>query len=135
MSKPTHIPTTTTTSWLIYCFFQPQKKDLYNNDFDIEPIKTKEPKEVLEAMKTMFKRKYIKKPYASIRTDAGTEFQGVFHKYLFDESMLHRIAIPNRHQQLANVENVNRQLGRLFNGYMNNKEEQTGRVYKNGLML
>ena len=76
--------------------------DLYNNDFDIEPLKTKDPKEVLQAMKTMFKRKYIKKPYASIRTDAGTEFMGVFHKYLYDESILHRIAIPNRHQQLAN---------------------------------
>jgi hypothetical protein len=31
---------------------------------------------------------------------------------------------------MANVENLNRQLGRLFNGYMNAKEEESGEVYR-----
>ncbi len=38
--------------------------------------------------------------------------------------------MPNRHNQLANVENLNKLLGRLLNGYMNSKEIETGRVYK-----
>jgi hypothetical protein len=104
--------------------------DIASDEFDIEPLKTKSPIETLSALKTMFKRKYIKKPYASIRTDGGTEFQGVFHKYLYDHSILHRVAEPARHKQLANVENLNRTLGRLFNGYMNAKEEETMKQYK-----
>jgi hypothetical protein len=54
----------------------------------------------------------------------------VFHRWLHDENILHRIAMPNRHNQLANVENLNKLLGRLLNGYMNSKEIETGRVYK-----
>jgi hypothetical protein len=105
--------------------------DLANNDFDIEPIKNKDPSTVLDAMMKMFKRKYIKKPYASIRTDKGKEFMGVFHKYLYEESVLHKIANAGRHNQMANVENLNRTLGRLFNGYMNAMEEKTGKEYYN----
>ncbi len=29
---------------------------------------------------------------ASLRTDSGTEFRGVFHKWLYDENILHRVA-------------------------------------------
>lgn len=104
--------------------------DLATDNFDIEPLKTKEPKEVLSAFKKMFTRQYIKEPYASIRTDDGNEFKGVFQKWLFDESILHKVAISGRHKQLANVENLNKQLGRLLNGYMNSKEEELGHVYK-----
>ena len=104
--------------------------DLATDNFDIEPLKTKEPKEVLTAFKQMFTRPYIKKPYASIRTDDGNEFKGVFQKWLYDESILHKKAISGRHKQMANVENLNKQLGRLLNGYMNTKEEELGRVYK-----
>lgn len=79
----------------------------------------------------MFKRRYIKKPYASIRTDAGSEFKnGIFKKWMYDNSILHKIAEPERHKQLANVENLNKTLGRLFNGYMNFKEEESGGEYR-----
>ena len=104
--------------------------DLATDNFDIEPMKTKEPKEVLESFKKMFKRKYIIEPEASLATDAGTEFKGVFHKYLYDESIYHKVAEPGRHQQMANVENLNRTLGRIFIGYMNMKEEKTGKIFK-----
>lgn len=104
--------------------------DLATDNFDIEPMKTKEPKEVLDSFKKMFKRAYIKEPKATLATDAGTEFKGVFHKWLYDESIYHKVAEPGRHQQMANVENLNRTLGRIFNGYMNMKEEKSGKVYK-----
>lgn len=104
--------------------------DLATDEFDIEPLKTKTPKEVLDAFKKMFEREHIKKPYASIRTDNGNEFKGIFTKWLEDEEIFHRLNLPNRHTQMANVEALNKQLGRLFNGYMNHKEETTGKVYK-----
>ncbi len=104
--------------------------DLATDEFDIEPIKTKEPEVVLNGMKAMYKRNHIKKPFSSIRTDSGSEFKGVFHKYLYDESILHKISEPSRHKQLANVESLNKQLGRLLNGYMNAKEEKTKKVFK-----
>ena len=105
--------------------------DLATDEFDIEPMKNKEASTTLKSMKIIFKRKHLNKPYASMRTDAGNEFKGVFHQYLFDISALHRVALPDRHSQLANVERLNRELGRLFNGYMNKKEIETGKEYKN----
>ena len=104
--------------------------DLATDEFDIEPLRTKLPKEVLDAYKSMFKRKYIKKPFATLRTDNGNEFKGIFTKWLEDEDIFHKVNLPNRHTQMANIEALNKQLGRLFNGYMNNKEEATGKVYR-----
>ena len=104
--------------------------DLATDEFDIEPMKTKQPEEALKAIKTMFKRKFIDEPYASIRTDGGTEFQGVFAKWLYDENIMHKKALPDRHKQMANVERLNKDLGRLFNGYMNAMEEETGEEYR-----
>ncbi|KAF0709544.1 hypothetical protein AaE_012847 [Aphanomyces astaci] len=81
-------------------------------------------------MKVIFKRGIMPKPQASIRTDGGSEFKEAFHKYLHDESILHRVSEPYRHNQLANVERLNRTLGRFLNGYMNAKEVETGKVYR-----
>ncbi len=82
--------------------------DLASDEFDIEPIKNKEPETVLKAMLKCFKRGYISKPEYTLKTDGGKEFKGVF-----------------------NVESLNRQLARLFNGYMNAIEVKTGKVYRN----
>ena len=105
--------------------------DLANDEFDIEPIKNKEPQTVLDALKEMYKRPYIKEPYSSIKTDAGNEFKGVFQNYLYNESIYHSVARPGRHKQLSNVEALNRQLGRLFRGYMNKIEMETKKSYSN----
>ena len=104
--------------------------DLWSDRFDMEPLRTKEPKEVLDAMETIFKRKYLKEPKASLRTDNGNEFKGVFHKWLYDHNILQKVSEPYRHQQLSNVENLNKQLGRILNGYMNMMETKTGKTYK-----
>lgn len=103
--------------------------DLGNDNFDIEPIKDKEAQTVLNAMLKMFKREYIKKPQVSIQTDNGKEFHDVFHKWCEDNKVLHHYALPNRHSQMSNVESLNRQLGRLLNGYCNEKEIKTGEPY------
>ena len=80
--------------------------DLASNDFDIAPLRTKEPSEVLKAMKEMFTRKFIKEPYASISTDAGNEFKGIFRKWMYDKSIFHKTTMPDRHTQMANVESL-----------------------------
>ena len=103
--------------------------DLGVDEFDIEPIKNKDAPSVLAAFKKMIKRKYIKLPKYSLATDSGPEFMGPFQKYLYDNNVFHKIALPNRHSQMSNVESLNKQLGRLFNGYMNNIEEETGKQY------
>lgn len=103
--------------------------DLATKEFDIEPLKTKQSTEVLKAMKVIFNRKYLNKPYASIQTDDGSEFKGVFHKYMYNESILHKQTVPGRHSQMSMVESLNRQLGRLFNGYMNKKEVDSNEQY------
>lgn len=103
--------------------------DLANDDFDIEPLTNKDPPAVLDALQAMFKRSYIKKPYASVRTDGGTEFKGEFTEYMYDNSILHKVAQPARHSQNSNAESLNRQLGRILNGYMNKMEKQSGKQY------
>ena len=104
--------------------------DLFSRQFDIEPLKTKTAEETLKAFKTMITRKYIKMPYYSIQTDNGAEFQKEFESFLSKNNIYHKIAMPYRHSQMSMVENLNKQLGRIFNGYMNLKEQETGKTYK-----
>jgi hypothetical protein len=107
--------------------------DLASGGFDIEPIKDKESDTVLKAMKKCFTREYVKKPYASIKTDGGQEFQGVFHRYLYNESILHTVSLPDRHKSMSMVESLNRQLARLINGYLNTHEKEKNKTFKNWL--
>ena len=104
--------------------------DVITHAFDIEPIKNKESSTVLKAMKVIFKRKYLKEPHASLRTDNGTEFKSVFHKYLHDQNIFHSVALPYRHSQLSMVESLNKTLGLLLNGFMNAIVEETGKEFK-----
>ncbi|KAF0754886.1 hypothetical protein AaE_005159 [Aphanomyces astaci] len=104
--------------------------DIWSNNIDFEPIRNKKAKTVLDAMKVTFNRKLMPKPRASIRTDGGSEFKEGFHKFVYDESILHRVSELYRHNQLANVERLNRTLGRFLNGYMNAKEVETAKVYR-----
>ena len=104
--------------------------DLASDEFDIEPLKSKEPKEIIKAMDTIFKRKYLNKPKASFLTDDGNEFKGEVNKYFKDLNVLRRVALPGRHKQNSSVESLNKILGRFLNGYMNSKELNTGKVYK-----
>lgn len=104
--------------------------DLWSKQVDFEPIKDKQPKTILTALKKIFSRRILSKPKASIRTDSGTEFKGVLDKYLHDNSILHRVAETNRHQQVGNIEKLNYDIGRVLNQYMNQKEKETGKTYR-----
>ena len=103
--------------------------DLASKAFDIEPLKKKDSKSVLEAFNNILKRNNVditKKHTISIRTDSGKEFMGEFHNFVKNNlNILHSISSTNRHRQNANIENLNRLLGRLFNGFMNSMEKKT----------
>ena len=105
--------------------------DLATDGFDIEPIKDKSSESTVHAFKNMFKRRNIKKPIISIRTDNGTEFKHNFDEFLNEtkNKIFHSVSLPYRHKQLANVENLNKQVGTILNMYMNHKEIETGEQY------
>lgn len=103
--------------------------DLATHEFDIEPIKNKSANVTLDAMKKIFKRGILKKPYSSLQTDNGGEFMGSFHDFLYENNIYHARAMKDRHSQMSMVESLNRTLGRLFSGYMNSKEMETGKQY------
>jgi len=105
--------------------------DLATDKFDIEPIKNKEPSTVLSAMQKCFKRGIIKEPEYTLKTDSGNEFNGVFAKWLYDENILKKTSLPKRHQTMGNIENLNRQVSRMLNLYMNSKEKQSGKKFVN----
>jgi hypothetical protein len=103
--------------------------DLSTSAFDIEPMKNKTAETTLKAMKSMFKRGILKEPYSSIQTDAGAEFMGTFHAFLKHNNIYHARTLPDRHTQNSVVEALNKQLGRLFIGYMNSIEFKTKKKY------
>jgi hypothetical protein len=104
--------------------------DLATNEFDMEPVPNKESETIKKAMETIFKRKYVKMPKASLRTDNGTEFKGEVDKYLKDNDVFHSVSMPYRHTQLSVVESLNKQIAYLLNSYMSSKEFKTKAVYK-----
>ena len=119
-----HLPTTKAGYKYLFVI-----TDLANNKFDIEPMKTKSSSETVEVLKKILKRKYIKEPEISLKTDNGTEFKKDFDTFLNKENILHITTLPHRHKQMANVESLNKQLGKIFNEYMNMKEIETDEHY------
>ena len=99
--------------------------DIYNSKFDIEPIKNKDSQTVLDALLKIFKRDYIDKPKSSISSDAGTEFKNVFNDYLYNNNIYHKIASTSRHTQQANVESLNRVLGKIIMIYLSKMSKET----------
>ena len=68
---------------------------------------------------------YIRLAKCTLTTDPGTEFKCVFQEYLNNHNVFHRVGIPDRQKQTANVEYLNKQLGRLIMGYLNQIKEKT----------
>ena len=58
-----------------------------------------------------------------LRTDSGSEFKSVVDKYMYDNNTLHLWALPDRHKQSGNVENLNKQLGRELRHYINDAKK------------
>ena len=140
MLKTMHFLSRAITTWRTFSIFQWMLLDfckllivcdIADDTFDIEKMKDSESApETLRAYFRMLKRGIVQVPKASMTTDGGGGFKGEFHKYLYDHGIDHRVARVGRHHQLANVDNLCRQLGEIFHGVMNAKEEETGKVSK-----
>jgi len=104
--------------------------DIASNEFDIEKMKNKDADTVLKAFKKMMERKHLNLPKYYMVSDKGSEFKGVFHKYMFDESIYHKQVTPGRHTQLANIDSLIAQLGRIIIGYLNKQEQRTGKTQR-----
>ena len=101
--------------------------DMWSHEFDIEPLKTRTPKEVLKAFLTMIKRDHIKLPYYKLVVDNDTAFKADFAEYFRKKSIYLKTAEPYRHKQMGLIESYNKQIGRFINGYLNRIEEETGK--------
>jgi hypothetical protein len=104
--------------------------DIWSNYIDYEPLKTKTAKETLAAIKTIFNRKYLNEPKASIKTDSGREFLESFDQYFKKQKIAHLINLPDRHSQMAKVENLNKQIARLIMTTSLKKTMELGEQYR-----
>jgi hypothetical protein len=68
-------------------------------------------------------------PKASIRTDNGGEFKSVVDKFMYNNNILHLWSLPDRHKQMSNVENLNKQVGRVLYTYLQNKSMELNSDY------
>lgn len=101
--------------------------DLATRAIDSVPIKTRDAKTVLAALQKIYQRQYLKIPTDEISTDDGSEFGGVFHKWIVDHGLHHKIGLPNRHTQSAMIEAANKQIGEVLNTKMNLRELKSGK--------
>jgi hypothetical protein len=124
------LPTTSSGYKHLFCIV-----DLYTLEFDCEPVKNKTSQTVLDAMLECFKRKYVKKPYASLNTDGGSEFKSVFHKWVYDQNIYHKYGSPYRHKQQSVVESLNRQIAKLLMLYLNKMSKKTQKEYTDWYMF
>ena len=89
--------------------------DVATKAADAEPLKNKESKTVLKALKRIWKRKYLNPPSVIFKTDDGKEFKGYVKKYFesSDNATLKNSRVA-RHRQTAVVEALNKTLGRII---------------------
>ena len=84
-------------------------------------MKNKTSKETLKALQLIFKRKYVKEPI-SMKSDLGGEFKSEFNQWLKDNNIVHLKALPDRHKQLAPVNNITSQVGKLIMTWISSEE-------------
>lgn len=105
--------------------------DIASKECDLEALKNKTADAILAGFKKMLNRNYINLPKYYMISDNGKEFLGAFHKYLWDNNVIHQQTLKGRHKSLSMVDSLCATLGRIFNAYMNAKEKASGKVFKN----
>jgi len=102
--------------------------DCATRSLDAEPLKTKQPKEVLKGIKKIYKRKYLNIPSDFFCVDAGNEFKGEVKRYFNDHNVIVRVGKPGRHRQQCLVEYFNGVMGKILNQIMLINEIKTGNI-------
>jgi hypothetical protein len=104
--------------------------DLANRTFDVEPMTDIKDEDALSAYKRMLRRNFIKIPEYQLATDLGNEFKGSFNEFLEKHNIYHKVSRAGRHKQQGPVENLIKTISGLLFAYMNEKEKETGKVYR-----
>ena len=100
--------------------------DAWSKLVDFEPLKTKDSSIVRDAIKKIYKRKFLSKPL-QIQVDAGSEFKGDFRRWAIAEGVELRVAVTGRHRAQGLVEAHNARISTALNHYLVNKELITGK--------
>ena len=96
---------------------------------DARPMKNHDSETVKEALISIYKGKFLKKPRV-LETDPGTEFKGDVTKWLNDNDIKHKIGRTNRHRQVALAEFLNYIIGKAIGKRQNAEELLSGEVSK-----
>ena len=89
--------------------------DINTGYTDAEPIKERDAETTLKAFKNITSREPLKDaPKYVLQTDGGSEFKGVFHTYVVQKGITHRIGKAGRSRQQAVVEQRNGVIGRAL---------------------
>ena len=99
--------------------------DMSTRLIDSEPLKNKDSKSVVDAIKKIYKRNILNMP-SQIDSDSGSEFKGDFHQYLKQHNIKHKVALPNRHSQVGLAENANKRIAKPLFRRMLSEEILTG---------
>lgn len=102
--------------------------DLATNNIDAEPVQNRQASTMVNALKNIFKRKFIKPPKAMVTTDAGNEFKDKFDKYCKDNGIFHRTTKVGRHQQLLPIDNKIALISKYLNIAMVSDELTTNKT-------
>ena len=97
---------------------------------DARPMRGFKSSEVLKALKSIYKGKYLKKPSVAFETDKGVEFQDQVDTWLSKENIIHKVARTNRHRQVGLAEYLNYVISRSTNTRQKAQELLTGEVSK-----
>jgi len=109
--------------------------DNWSKEIDFQQIKFKTPINILKAFQKIIDRPYLNKPIASIRVDMGTEFKGEFKNQMYKDDILLRVSMSARHKQNALAENAIKLLSFILINYMNVKEIELQKEYRNWIEI
>jgi hypothetical protein len=107
--------------------------DVATRKTDAIPLKSKNAKEVKNAMTKIFKGKILKQP-KRLEVDAGSEFKGEFKEH-FEKYLEIFTKIAGRHRQQSVVETKNQQIGKILNKAMLKKELENGQINRKWVYL
>ena len=100
--------------------------DVATRAMDAEPLKSKQPKEVLAAFRKIYKRKYLNWPKSFLHVDPGSEFKGIVKEEFNKKGIIVRVGKTGRHRQQALVEKANSYIGRAIMKRQTSEELATG---------
>ncbi len=80
--------------------------DVGSRKVALSKLKTKTPREVLQATKRIYNKKFSLP--VRVSCDAGSEFKGVFKAWFESKNIPIKLSVPDRHHETIHVEILNR---------------------------